>query len=700
MDDRTAGELLSRPMTRREAVATAFALGAALAWPLRGERRSLGTWRECRDCFPQGVASGDPSADGVILWTRRPPTKEGSASRLLVEIAADEQFRNVVSTSHATVSAATDWTCRVLVAGLGPAREYWYRFTDERGFGSRVGRTLTTPAPSDRRPVQFAFVSCQNVQLGACNAYRRMIWEDEHRAPADRLMFVLHLGDFVYEIVWYPEDRPQGYYARHIRDIVRYAHGEQHSDFHVPTTVDDYRALYRAYLLDPDLQDARARWPFVPVPDNHEFSWKGWQSQESFGATLPAQTRKVAANQAWFEYQPARVVRPGAPNVDEFHAPPVTDAPLRQLDEQGLGVDPDNLAAVRSLRVYRSLRLGANAEMILTDNRSFRSEPLTTRAEAAPFRPTSFPGVVSEDVTAVLDAGAAAPNASPPATIRFNGVDVPNPRRTAPPLSTLGAAQKEWFLDRLRAATTPWKLWGNSVAMLDWRTDFQNLPDDVGTHWPTSGYALFGDDDWSGYRHERAEIFDFVERNGITGLATVCGDRHAFLAGVLSSTLPPHRFHPIAAEFVTGSISAPGLFEAMEFGLPRDHPLRAVYVYQPPGGAAAEPAINLSMMHGVRSSLELQRTNDLRQALAASNPDVAPHLSFADTGGHGYAVVRVAPEDLAVEFVCIPRPIERSASADGGPLAYRVSHRVRLWGAGETPKVVRASQDGALPLVL
>jgi alkaline phosphatase D len=159
MDDRTVEGPLSRPMTRREAVTTAFALGASLAWPVRGERRSLGAWRECRDCYPQGVASGDPSADGVMLWTRRPPTKEGFASRLLVEIAADEQFRNVVSTSHANVSLATDWTCRVLVAGLAPAREYWYRFTDEHGFGSRVGRTLTTPAQSDRRPVRFAFVS-------------------------------------------------------------------------------------------------------------------------------------------------------------------------------------------------------------------------------------------------------------------------------------------------------------------------------------------------------------------------------------------------------------------------------------------------------------------------------------------------------------------------------------------------------------
>jgi alkaline phosphatase D len=526
-----------------------------------------------------------------------------------------------------------------------------------------------------------------------------MIWEDERRAPADRLGFVLHLGDFVYEVVWYPEDRPQGYYARRIRDIVRYAHGEKHGDFHVPTTVDDYRALYRAYLDDPDLQDARARWPFVCVPDNHEFSWKGWQSQESFGATLPAQTRKVAANQAWFEYQPARVARPGNPNADEFVAPSVRDTPLRDFDEHGLGLEPGNLAAVGSLTVYRSLRVGANAELVLTDNRSFRSEPLTTRPEAAPFRPTEFPGVVAEDVTEVLDAGAALPNASAPETIRFGGADLPNPRRTAPPLSMLGAAQKAWFLGRLRAATTPWKLWGNSVAMLDWRTDFQRMPNDLGPRWPATGYALFSDDDWSGYRYERAEVFAFLERHAITGVATLCGDRHAFLAGVLSPTLPPRRFDPVAVEFVTGSVSAPGLFEGMEYGLPRDHPLRPVYVHQPAGGGAAEPAINLAIMHGVRSSLELQRTGDIDRALAMSNPEVAPHLSFADVGGHGYAVVRVAPEDLTVEFVCIPRPIERAAGADGGPLAYRVSHRVRLWGKGEAPTVVRAAHEGTLPLV-
>src|SRR5262249_42192666 len=161
--------------------------------------------------------------------------------------------------------------------GLAPARVYWYRFTDEEGNGSRVGRTITAPAGDDARPVRFAFVSCQNANLGAQNAYRRMIYEDERARPEDQLGFVLHLGDFIYELVWYPDEQPQGYYDRRIRDIVRYPEGEKILDFHVPTTVGDYRMVYRAYLHDPDLQDARARWPFVCMWDNHEYSWQGYQ---------------------------------------------------------------------------------------------------------------------------------------------------------------------------------------------------------------------------------------------------------------------------------------------------------------------------------------------------------------------------------------------------------------------------------------
>ena len=108
------------------------------------------------------------------------------------------------------------------------------------------------------------------------------------RARIDRLHFVLHLGDFIYEIVWYPEERPQGYYDCRLHDIVRYPDGEKISDFHVPTTLADYRAVYRAYLHDPDLQDARARWPFICMWDNHEYSWQGYQGIQVFGSDVRA----------------------------------------------------------------------------------------------------------------------------------------------------------------------------------------------------------------------------------------------------------------------------------------------------------------------------------------------------------------------------------------------------------------------------
>ena len=89
-----------RPITRREAIATAAALGVSLAWASRTTRGSRTSWQQRGECYPQGVASGDPSADGMILWTRRPPVDESSASRLAVEISNDTEFRRVVSKTH------------------------------------------------------------------------------------------------------------------------------------------------------------------------------------------------------------------------------------------------------------------------------------------------------------------------------------------------------------------------------------------------------------------------------------------------------------------------------------------------------------------------------------------------------------------------------------------------------------------------
>src|SRR4051794_35415 len=115
--------------TRRHFLEMAFWMGASAAWGSAVPKASLTNWRERRDLYPEGVASGDPDKSSVLLWTRLAPT-DSPAKALTVEVAEDELFRNVIATQTAAISAESDWTCRVLVGGLRPAHVYWYRFTD------------------------------------------------------------------------------------------------------------------------------------------------------------------------------------------------------------------------------------------------------------------------------------------------------------------------------------------------------------------------------------------------------------------------------------------------------------------------------------------------------------------------------------------------------------------------------------------
>jgi alkaline phosphatase D len=684
-------------LQRRQFLAAAVAMGAALAWPAGLATASQLKWIERRDLYPEGVASGDPAADSVILWTRRPAQAGKPSAWLTAEVSEDEAFTRVIATTRVLPKAENDWTVRVLAGRLKPASVYWYRFTDEAGMGSRIGRTITAPAADDPRPISFTFVSCQNENLGYNNAYRRMIFDDSRKPQSEQLGFVLHLGDFFYELVWYPEDKAT-YYARKVRDIVRYPNTEKHEDFHVPVKVEDYRAIFRAYLADPDLADARARWPFVCMWDNHEFSWQGWQTLENYGAgVVPAQTRKVAAAQAWFEYQPARVKKADA-DWNRFTAPKVTDTAITSFDEHGLGQEPNNLAAIGALTLYRALPYGKNVDLIITDNRSYRSKDPTDAPEAEALGDKNFPGLAPLDALEIIDAGRTYNDGKPPQTIRFAGKGIPNWRKDKPPPTILGVVQKQWFLQQLRESKAAWKLWGNSVGSLDARVDVQNLPRDAAAKWPGEGYAtLTGGGDWSGYRSERGEILDFVKTRGITGFASLAGDRHAFFAGVLSKDLPPRSYEPVAIEFVTGSISAPGFAEAMEYKLPKDHPMRALYVQQAANGDVLR-TVNLTARHGVQASLTLAKTGDQKAALAQSNAEVSPHLSFIDWGGHGYTIIRTSSDTLQAEFVGIERPITRGETADGGPLAYRVRHTAKLWRAGEAPRLEQTVVEGTPPL--
>jgi alkaline phosphatase D len=278
------------------------------------------------------------------------------------------------------------------------------------------------------------------------------------------------------------------------------------------------------------------------------------------------------------------------------------------------------------------------------------------------------------------------------------GGPVANFRAAEPAQTILGAAQKAWFLGRLRASQATWKIWGNTQGVLESRADPQHLPPGLTRPWPGAGYAVLSPGDHGTAFRERAEVYDMVAREGITGFATVCGDRHSFWAGLAAKALPPAKFEPVGVAFITGSISAPGMAEAIEHNLASDLPLRALYLV--PAGPDGKPqtTANLLLRHGVRACLEYAASGDLAKAKALSDPDLAPHLAFVDMGGHGYAVVRADAAAMEVEFVCIPRPLEPSGRPDGGPIRYRVTHRAELWRAGEPPRLerVRLSGDAGL----
>ena len=181
---------------------------------------------------------------------------------------------------------------------------YWYRFTDD-GAGSRVGRTITAPRQRPApRPLRLCLL--QSVNEGAQNAYRRMIWEDDARRPiAARLRapsWRLHLRSrrisrrgaaplFAHRLRHWPHSRrPQG------------------GQFPRADHLDGIAWSTARISTIPDIQDARACFPFVCIGDNHEFSWQGWQSFIKYdGKIEPAQPLRVAANQAWWEYIPSRV---------------------------------------------------------------------------------------------------------------------------------------------------------------------------------------------------------------------------------------------------------------------------------------------------------------------------------------------------------------------------------------------------------
>src|SRR5215813_5798927 len=97
-------------ISRRDFLAMAAVFGVEAAWARPFSAASKVSWSERRDLFPEGVASGDPDSNSVLLWTRREPQPK-PAQELVVEVALDQTFQRVIATQKVSISAEADWTC-------------------------------------------------------------------------------------------------------------------------------------------------------------------------------------------------------------------------------------------------------------------------------------------------------------------------------------------------------------------------------------------------------------------------------------------------------------------------------------------------------------------------------------------------------------------------------------------------------------
>lgn len=651
-----------------------------------------GASRSPRVHFPQGLASGDPLPDAVVLWTRAEALDGDRAPiPLTLQVSRRPDFARVVVERHVTATAASDHTVRVLVTGLEPDTTYYYRFAAGEDVTDLTGRTRTAPAPDQDTEIRFAFASCQAYEAGFYGAYRRLVNEDEAAPEDERLHFVLHLGDFIYEALGYGGARrvppfPDG--RRIGGDGAPYA-----------VTLADYRHLYKTYLADPDLRLARARFPFVCVWDDHEFSDDAWQGASTYrDGAEPAQDRKAAANQAWTEFIPALLTEhPGSAGIPseahDFRPVDVRPAPFQGIGPDGLDREPNNRAAVGSLTIYRSFRWGRHLELVLSDLRSYRTPhpvpPELNRQLAGTDRYLTPLRAVE-----VFDAGRAYPGGAP-ATVRVGDAEIPNLRRDAEPGTLLGPRQKTWWKATMAATDATWRVWGHSVPSMPMRLDLGEVD-------PRAETVVFTTDTWDGYLTERAELMAFLAEHGIANVVSLAGDNHNSFAGLMYRTYGADE-PAVGAEFSVCGISSTSVFQALADLVVREgHPLAPIVALPHPEYAESDGlvrALNLTFLHGTRASVTAAATGSLEAGLAAANPEQNPHLRYVDTDAYGYGVVRVGPERVRVTFVVVERPLV-DRGVQGARLRRRVHLEVPAWRPGEGARLDGPVVEGEPPFPL
>ena len=239
--------------------------------------------------FNHGVASGDPTHDRVIIWTK---ITKNTNKRINVnwQISNKEDFSNIIDKGLTRTHSYKDFTVKIdaKIPLKYNAEPIYYRFIVNNIF-SPIGTTKTLPI-SNPDKFNLAFCSCSNYPAGFFNAYREIALDSD-------IDVVLHLGDYLYE---YGED---GYATEDAKRLNRVV-----DPITEIVSLDDYRKRHALYKTDEDLQLLHSKKPIIPVWDDHEFandSWKNGAENHTYDEGYFS-TRKANALKAYYEWMPIR----------------------------------------------------------------------------------------------------------------------------------------------------------------------------------------------------------------------------------------------------------------------------------------------------------------------------------------------------------------------------------------------------------
>jgi alkaline phosphatase D len=257
-----------------------------------------------RPLITSGIQSGDVSADSAVIWARA-----DRAARMLVECSATESFKTIIGSATADALPDSDFTAKVLLGGLPPGQDIFYRVRfDDIGESGIPGETQFghfRTAPTARSPVSFAWSGDTTGQgwgidesRGGMRTYRAML--------DNRPDFFIHSGDHIYADC--PVEREL---KLHDGGTWRNLVTEEKSA--VAQTLAQFRGNYKYNWLDQNFREFHAAVPLFAQWDDHEVTndWAPVGTADETGYAEDGSSLLVArARRAFHEFMPMRARHP------------------------------------------------------------------------------------------------------------------------------------------------------------------------------------------------------------------------------------------------------------------------------------------------------------------------------------------------------------------------------------------------------